>query len=219
MAVAQCEVVVVLGCHRSGTSAVASILDALGVNMGTRTLGAAPSNPWGHCEDKEFLGLNVRILKALAGLWRDIPSGPYLDKLPENLLRELENLVMKKSESTLWGWKDPRTSLLLDVYKPYLFKCYPEHGSVRFIRSHRRQQDIVRSLMQRDGDGDWPSLVRTYNRRIEEQIGDIPTLDVQFEALLNPDLSRDIVVGINGFVGTDEGQIDMAMQRIHYPDE
>ncbi|MBM4059289.1 MAG: chromosome partitioning protein ParA, partial [Planctomycetes bacterium] len=47
--------VVVVGMHRSGTSLVASLCQAAGIDMGTDLLGPHPGNGAGHFEDLEFL--------------------------------------------------------------------------------------------------------------------------------------------------------------------
>ena len=60
--------IVVVGMHRSGTSAVVRGLKALSVFLGRNFLDAQPENPTGYWEDKGIVELNERVLKALGKL-------------------------------------------------------------------------------------------------------------------------------------------------------
>jgi hypothetical protein len=64
--------VLVLGCHRSGTSVTANVLQILGCNLGDELLGAHPdSNPLGHFENLAALGFIENLLEQLGTDWRD----------------------------------------------------------------------------------------------------------------------------------------------------
>ena len=67
------RVVVVLGMHRSGTSAVARALQVVGVSLGSRLMPAMPgNNPKGFWEDVDFHAFNERLLVALGADWRRV---------------------------------------------------------------------------------------------------------------------------------------------------
>jgi len=69
------KTVVVLGMHRNGTSMTSGILSKLGIDMGRELIGKKVSNPLGHFEDKDFLDLNIKILKeAGGGSWDSTPA-------------------------------------------------------------------------------------------------------------------------------------------------
>ena len=70
--------VIILGMHRSGTSMVSGLLTNLGVDLGEDALGPLISNPRGHFEDGDFLGLNNAILAAAGGTWDDPPAAPAI---------------------------------------------------------------------------------------------------------------------------------------------
>ena len=59
------KLVVVLGMHRSGTSAITRGLEVLGVNLGDNLYPAAIDNPKGFWEDNDFLGINEELLAHL----------------------------------------------------------------------------------------------------------------------------------------------------------
>ena len=82
-------IAVVLGMHRAGTSMLSSLVQALGVNMGERTLWAREV-PGGelvnHYEDSDFLDLHKRILGRAGGSWHAPP--------PEAFLLPLEDMAL-----------------------------------------------------------------------------------------------------------------------------
>ena len=63
--------IVVIGMHRSGTSAVARGLAALGVDLGDDFLDAQPENPTGYWEDRGIVELNERVLRRIGLKWDD----------------------------------------------------------------------------------------------------------------------------------------------------
>lgn len=130
--------IVVLGCHRSGTSAVAGALFQLGVFMGTRRIGQTKYNPLGHWEDKDFVDLNKRIV----GDWRH----PFVDFEPVRAAyREL--VRGRESKFQVWGFKDPRMCYVF----PYFAQVVK--AKLKVINVTRNTRSIVRSLVNRKGKG------------------------------------------------------------------
>jgi len=137
------KTIIVLGMGRSGTSMVAGILNKLGVNMGEKMLGKAPSNPLGHFEDEDFYNLNKKILKSAEGSWRNPPTEKSILIKKDKFKKDIIALINKKGRK-IWGWKDPRTSLTIQLYLPYLHNPY-------FIVCHRHAKAVAESLLKRDG--------------------------------------------------------------------
>jgi hypothetical protein len=114
--------------HRSGTSLVASYLSSLGIEMGDRLLAADINNPHGYFEDTDFRQFQGEILTDITpdhdGGHRDWgwTENEQLDR--DRLSRWTDparSLVATRSgRHGLWGWKDPRTSLLLDFWNEIL---------------------------------------------------------------------------------------------------
>lgn len=114
---------IVLGANRSGTSAVAAALRALGVYFGQDQ--DLPAGGWyidyeAH-ENSRIVELNKLILGTFetGGLpCRSLPdnweSFAMSDDLLDTATRLLRDLFAGHS---VWGWKDPRTSLLLPFYE------------------------------------------------------------------------------------------------------
>ncbi|MHB0874384.1 MAG: hypothetical protein ACYC1J_13295, partial [Acidithiobacillus ferrooxidans] len=61
----QKQLLVVLGMHRSGTSAIARGLQALGASLGDALLPAGFDNPKGFWEDRDMLRINEALLAEL----------------------------------------------------------------------------------------------------------------------------------------------------------
>jgi hypothetical protein len=135
--------IIILGMHRSGTSALAGVLHIMGINMGERFV-SGPDNPKGHWEDIDFRQLNGQILHHFNGSWdkppRDINFG---DSLIHYQTKNLINIKQEKNKDNLWGWKDPRTALTYPFYRPYLKNPY-------VIRVHRNHKNIAKSLVKRN---------------------------------------------------------------------
>lgn len=113
--------IIVLGPHRSGTSMVAGILHHLGVFMGEDlVMGNMPEQPTGYFEDREFLQLNERILSRAGGGWQDIPDQAAINSTADRFSEEIADLIGRRSEHKIWGWKDPRTCLTLPLYLRFL---------------------------------------------------------------------------------------------------
>jgi O-antigen biosynthesis protein len=64
--------VLVLGMHRSGTSALARGLQMLGVYLGSDFLSPQPDNPTGYWEDRNIYELNERLLAVFGLKWEDV---------------------------------------------------------------------------------------------------------------------------------------------------
>jgi hypothetical protein len=105
--------ILVLGIPRSGTSALAAGLSALGVELGPRLRGPAPFNPKGLFEDHEAAAINAELLRRVgSGTFSARLPGPRHWRSPEfdDLRRIASTLAVSRFGSVpLWGFKDPRT--------------------------------------------------------------------------------------------------------------
>jgi len=139
------KTVVVLGMHRSGTSLTAGLLQILGVDMGQQLLPANQFNTKGYFEDTDFVDLNEEILKETGGSWYKPPSEERVKGAGEVLGNKIKYLITKKQNAPnqIWGWKDPRTALFLNLYYNYLNNPY-------FIVCLRNPYEVANSLAERD---------------------------------------------------------------------
>lgn len=153
---------IVLGMHRSATSTIARGLRKAGVYMGDKLLPANTWNPKGYYENIDFVKMNDKILKLAGGKWYDPPPRHRIINTTNLVAEEIQELIRKYSVG-LWGWKDPRTSLTIDCYMPFLNKPI-------FITCLRNPGDVARSLNKIHN---FPiefgvNLAKEYNRRILE---------------------------------------------------
>jgi hypothetical protein len=128
--------------HRSGTSATAAMCQAAGLFIGDRLVEALPSNPEGHFEDVDF-HLLTRAIIADNGF----PDNGFVSDVPIEVSARREKglealLVKRRARGIPWGWKDPRSVLLLDV----LLQALPE---AMFLFVFRAPWQVMDSLYRR----------------------------------------------------------------------
>ena len=135
---------VVAGMHRSGTSLLANMLHKLGVDLGSKLLPSDSRNPHGYFEDIEAIMLNSLGLKT-QGLDQNwgfkVIDNPHLEtKVEANWLNAAKKyLASRHRTDKIWGWKDPRNSLMLKHW----FKVEP---GFRVIFVFREPWDVANSL-------------------------------------------------------------------------
>jgi len=143
----------VLGMHRSGTSTVTRALNLLGAYIGEELdlMPPLPENPEGFWERMDIYYLQDRILSVMERDWTTttpLPEnwhmfaeiGPYKEELAELVKRNY-------SGRPLWLWKDPRTCLLLPLWKDVL----SELGfDLKVVFVTRNPLDVARSLEKRN---------------------------------------------------------------------
>jgi len=153
--------IIILGMHRSGTSLVSGLLTTLGVYMGKDFDGPTPSNPVSHFEDMEFRKLNDRILKFSGGEWDNLPKESEIRKSQKKFSKPIVSLVKKRSKYKIWGWKDPRTVLTIDLYmqslkNPYFIIVFRNPLSIALSLNNRESRPIKSGL----------KLSSVYNQRM-----------------------------------------------------
>jgi hypothetical protein len=144
--------VLVIGMHRSGTSALARGLQMLGVYLGNDFLDTRPDNPTGYWEDKNIYELNERLLAALGLKWEEVAliddtrwHRPEVEVL---LTEAVEYLRSHFVSHPLWGFKDPRTIRLLPFWQSVLRRLDVHESYLVVIRNPR---SVAQSLLKRHG--------------------------------------------------------------------
>lgn len=151
---------IILGMHRSATSFIGKALKDQGVNMGEKLLGPSKGNLQGHFENRRFLELNKKILKEAGGSWDNPPPEGAIIKAGRKFQNEIKEIV-RQEQRKLWGWKDPRTTLTIRLYMPYLENPY-------FIVCFRNPYEVAKSLQKRNGFSleKGLALATIYNERL-----------------------------------------------------
>jgi hypothetical protein len=116
--------IIVLGCHRSGTSAVTRCLSLLGAALPRDVMGSYPSNEAGHWEPNQVAYLNEAMLLEAGSRWNDWRrfDGASLGKerLPY-YKREIKRIIAAEySGKSLFVLKDPRICRFVGLYEDAL---------------------------------------------------------------------------------------------------
>jgi hypothetical protein len=142
--------VLILGMHRSGTSAIARGVAALGVYLGNDFLDAQPENPTGYWEDRNLVEIDDRVLRELGLTWDSLElfDPMLLDRFRIRLLRRKARRYCKHalSAAPVWGFKDPRILRILPFWRRVVRDCEAEESYVLAIRNPR---SIAASLFAR----------------------------------------------------------------------
>ena len=137
----------VAGCHRSGTSLLASLLvEALGQTPSS-DFDPAIENPRGFCESRRLVALNDRLLAIAGGDWCHPPLLPprWTDPKFFQILEQERPAFSDYSLSIHWIAKDPRLSITLPAFRHLLLRSVP------VIVALRAPLDVATSLNLRNG--------------------------------------------------------------------
>lgn len=182
----------VLGMHRSGTSAVTGTLARLGVSVGDPSglHPADPGNPSGYWEPLELIEINDALLASWGGSQRD----PQLARrplsthaLPPELVERMSEYARRWDTRTPFVWKDPRLCITLPLWRPLL----PIRG---FVLAARHPAAVADSLGARDSMNRQAGLVlwEAYVRSLLAALDDTPRVVIRYEELFE---DREGVVG------------------------
>lgn len=145
------EGIVVLGMHRSGTSACTRLLNLLGCALPAAVQGAAAGNQTGHWESMAAVELNEGILESAGSRWND--WGPInADWRASSLRVEMTNrasaVVRAHAElGPLFVLKDPRICRLADVWLDAMDEAGVEPLVLIMLRN---PGEVAASLESRD---------------------------------------------------------------------
>ncbi len=143
--------VIVLGVHRSGTSALAGALTALGFHPGDKLLPAVASvNNSGFFEDQRVVDLNDQLLAAAGRDWNwpgPLPAGWQNKTAVKALQPAINAYIEAQKHHTSWLLKDPRLCQLLPIW----LDAFAESGiTPRVLLSYRPVTEVSHSLQARD---------------------------------------------------------------------
>jgi hypothetical protein len=223
----------ILGTGRSGTSMVAALFRHTGAYMGDDLLAARIANPFGFYEDPEINALNGRVIRQMvsrlwttrlfprfvhpvhrgeAGVWLSAPWRLTQVTPPADARLKM----LGKFARVPFCLKDPRFSVTLPVWRPYL------PPDTRFLVAFRDPQRTVDSMLREARetlpaplavDGHWAGVcwLRTYRRLLHEfsRAGD--WLFVHYDDVIDGTALR----AISNFAETelDPRQLDRSVSR------
>lgn len=148
------RILVVLGMHRSGTSALTRGLQVLGVDLGQHLIGAVPgNNDKGFWEDADINAFDDALLRELGSGWDrlNVPDAMALPQALEGKRAEGAKLLQAKlADGAIFAFKDPRTAVLLPFWQQ-VFADLGLHAS--YVVAVRNPAEVAHSLARRDGMG------------------------------------------------------------------
>lgn len=188
----------VLGMHRSGTSALARILNLMGAHFGDGGvgIGANDENPKGFWERRDVRLLNDAILFNAGCDW-DCVSGFDAHGVPEGMAashREAAaEIVLELDAHRPWFVKEPRLCLVFPLWRPVLEMPFAIH-------IHRNPLEVARSMERRNG---LPlkvglALWEAYNVQALKGTRGVPRTFVSYEELMRDPLPA--IASIQGLV-------------------
>lgn len=145
-------VVLVLGMHRSGTSAVTRVLNLLGVPLGADMLRPGGDNRKGFWEHSVAVDIHERLLADLGRSWYDVgpmPDGWLDHPATVRAAEEISTLLDAELEvAGLWAVKDPRMCRLAPLWLRVLEARATDVKVVMVVRDPR---EVALSIRARDG--------------------------------------------------------------------
>jgi GT2 family glycosyltransferase len=144
------DAVIVLGMHRSGTSALTRGLTTLGVELGKSIVGGDGYNQKGYFEDPEVVQINDIILEKLGSNWASLKflgSKPLRElHFKEERIRAARWLKEMLSLGKPIGFKDPRLCRTL----PFWQKVFEELGlCTGYLLIYRNPDEVAASIVSR----------------------------------------------------------------------
>lgn len=145
------QAVIILGMHRSGTSAAAGTAVRLGLAAPRTPLAASDDNPSGFYESETLMNLSHKMILAQGGAWNVtmmIEPETVASKLSvPDRQKMLNALLGEYGDTDSFVMKDPRLCLTLSAWLPTLEVI---GAAVRVLIVLRHPAEILRSLTARN---------------------------------------------------------------------
>ena len=144
--------ILVLGMHRSGTSAIARLLNLRGAELGRDLLPAKQDNERGFWENRAILETHETFLAQQGLQWHDLVApGPHWQRgaAARRFVADLPGVLDRQfGDARLLLVKDPRLSSLAPLWLEVL---RARHVRPVFVVTIRHPNEVAASLARRDG--------------------------------------------------------------------
>ena len=177
----------VLGMHRSGTSAVTQVLALAGASLPENVMAGDQHNARGYFEPWKIALLNDERLRAAGTAWDDVfafPYRPLATKVERGWLNRAEALFEEEYGDVLYPLlKDPRVTVLMPFWRRALADL--EVGA-RCVIPVRHPLAVAGSLARRNGFSREKSVLvwSAYMLAAEAYTRDLPRAFVSYDGLL-----------------------------------
>jgi hypothetical protein len=152
------RVVCILGMHASGTSCLAGSLQQAGLYLGEVNT-VSDYNAKGNRESRRIYQLHDAILIDSGGSWARPPATV---RWTDAHRAERDAIIASFAHAPAWGFKDPRTLLVLDFWREAI-------PGLRFVGTFRHPGRVAESLYRSKGGGNrdhWVGLWEHYTARL-----------------------------------------------------
>ncbi|HUI02347.1 MAG TPA: hypothetical protein VLZ77_02315 [Acidimicrobiales bacterium] len=177
--------VLMVGMHRSGTSAATRLVNLLGpATCVPGDMVRGPWNPNGHFESRTLMHLNDALLAQMGcRWWAPPPAGAAYAPVAAAVTTtgaQARRAFRRVHRSVPWVWKDPRTSVLLPFWRAAL------GPRVVAVVVYRHPLEVARSLHSRHGLdlAFGVALWERYNRLILEHSAGMAVVVTPFEGVM-----------------------------------
>jgi hypothetical protein len=181
--------ILVLGMHRSGTSALTRILSLSGAALPDRLIEPSPTiNETGFWEPREIVALHDEVLAVAGSAWDDVlgfPAPWFQSAAAAGFRARLDDIIGREfGDAPLLVVKDPRLCRLLPLWRPVLAARGLAPLAVIPIRN---PLEIAASLEKRDGFGEGKSLLLWLGHFLaaEYDTRDLPRCFVSYDRALS----------------------------------
>ncbi|WP_434997446.1 glycosyltransferase [Vibrio scophthalmi] len=163
--------ILILGMHRSGTSALTKVFNILGADLPTKLLPPVENNnTLGFFEPKDISALHDKLLASADSKWDDItrfPSSWYETEDATYYQNEIIKILERDfDKSPLFVIKDPRVCRIVPFWRGIL-KQYA--ANPKFILTVRNPLEVINSLKNRDGFSAQKSVLLWLSHFIEAE--------------------------------------------------
>lgn len=177
----------VLGMHRSGTSAVTQLLGLAGAQLPAHVMPGDEHNAKGYFEPWRIALFNDHRLRAGGGAWDDVfafPYRPLADEAERSWEEEARALFLEEYADVRFPLlKDPRVTVLLPAWRRVLADL---DIGLRCVIPVRHPLAVAGSLARRDGFPPEKSVLlwTAYMLAAEAYTRDLPRVFVDYDSLL-----------------------------------
>lgn len=199
------KIIVVLGMHRSGTSAITRGLQVMGVSLGDNLMPQVDGvNEKGFWEDLDIHWFNHQLLDFVGSDWHQFSEikFPPLDVLckKDYFLYVVDMLNQKTQNVDVFSFKDPRLVKLMAFWKEVF---HYGNFDVSYALMVRHPLSVVKSLEKRD--------------KLDAQYCYCLWLDYVLHALLESAGSRRVLIDYDCLIESPEAELQHIAQFMGLP--
>ena len=182
------QAILVLGMHRSGTSAITRVLSLLGADLPAKLLEPVPGvNDTGFWESAKLVDIHDRMLAAAGSAWddpREFPAAFFETAAGKSFSDEILGVLEEDfSDSSLFVIKDPR----ICRFVPFWMSLLENFGAEPLpLLLNRNPLEVAASLARRDDFDTSKSLILWLRHLLdmEKATRGMPRAFMDYEALL-----------------------------------